>query len=512
MAQTGYTPILIYSSSTTTNAPAVGNLTNSTLGSELAINITDGKLFYKDNANAIQVIGWKVRPATAGGTGLTSFAVGDTLYADSTTTLAKLTIGASGRYMSSSGTAPQWTAPAALTKTDDTNVTLTLGGSASTALLNAASLTLGWTGTLSVARGGTGLATLTAGYVPFGNGTSAFGSNSLLSWDDANVTLGVGINNPVGVRATAPGLVVGGTGGTTGRGLTILSTSSTATNYPLLYFYHAGRDTSSIAGGEGFKFFQGTTEYARINYGGGFSLNTTTNPGNGNIQCAAATANFAKLTTTTSAAGTCTNYYEVANNFSGISQSFVQGIGPGNSGVSQLSFGVSITSGATTATDVARFDTGGNFRPSADNAYSCGTGALRWSVIYSATALINTSDGTLKTIIGSIDDAEKRVAQKIKAGIKKFKFNDSIAEKGEAARIHWGVVAQDVQAAFADEGLNAEQYGMFCSDTWFEKDGKKVLDDVGEIMRDGECPKGAVKITRLGVRYEELLTFVIASM
>lgn len=47
---------------------------------------------------------------------------------------------------------------AALTKTDDTNVTLTLGGSSSTALVNAASLTLGWTGTLSGARGGTGVA------------------------------------------------------------------------------------------------------------------------------------------------------------------------------------------------------------------------------------------------------------------------------------------------------------------------------------------------------------------
>ena len=48
MAQTGYTPILLYSSSTTTNAPAAGNLINSTFGSELAINIADGKLFYKD--------------------------------------------------------------------------------------------------------------------------------------------------------------------------------------------------------------------------------------------------------------------------------------------------------------------------------------------------------------------------------------------------------------------------------------------------------------------------------
>lgn len=40
----------------------------------------------------------------------------------------------------------------ALTKTDDTNVTLTLGGSPSTALLNAASIAVGWTGTLADGR------------------------------------------------------------------------------------------------------------------------------------------------------------------------------------------------------------------------------------------------------------------------------------------------------------------------------------------------------------------------
>jgi len=45
---------------------------------------------------------------------------------------------------------------AALTKSDDTNVTLTLGGSPGSALLAAMSLTLGWTGQLAVSRGGTG--------------------------------------------------------------------------------------------------------------------------------------------------------------------------------------------------------------------------------------------------------------------------------------------------------------------------------------------------------------------
>jgi hypothetical protein len=77
---------------------------------ELAINITDGKLFYKDNAAAVQVIGWKVVPATAGGTGQTSYAIGDLLYANTTTTLAKLADVATGNALISGGVgvAPSW--------------------------------------------------------------------------------------------------------------------------------------------------------------------------------------------------------------------------------------------------------------------------------------------------------------------------------------------------------------------------------------------------------------------
>jgi len=99
MAQTGFTPIQLYYSSTTTNVPLAADLANG----ELAINITDGKLFYKDNASAVQVIGWKVVPATAGGTGQTSYAVGDLLYANTTTTLAKLPDVATGNALISGG-------------------------------------------------------------------------------------------------------------------------------------------------------------------------------------------------------------------------------------------------------------------------------------------------------------------------------------------------------------------------------------------------------------------------
>jgi len=60
MAQTGYTPISIYYSATTTNVPTAGNL----VAGELAINTNDGKLFYKDSSGVVQTMASK--DATAG--------------------------------------------------------------------------------------------------------------------------------------------------------------------------------------------------------------------------------------------------------------------------------------------------------------------------------------------------------------------------------------------------------------------------------------------------------------
>ena len=75
---------------------------------------------------------------------------------------------------------------AALTEANDTNVTLTLGGSPSTALVNAASITAGWTGTLAVGRGGLGIGTTpTNGQIPIGNGTN---------YTAAAITAGTGIS------------------------------------------------------------------------------------------------------------------------------------------------------------------------------------------------------------------------------------------------------------------------------------------------------------------------------
>lgn len=199
MAQTGYTPILIYSSSTAAAAPSASNLTNSTLGSELAINITDGKLFYKDNANAIQVIAWKTTPTSAGGTGLTSYIAGDLLYYATGTTLSKLAIGTAYQALqvNAGATAPSWqpSATSVLTTQGDllyasaANVLARLAKntSATRYLSNTGSsnnpawaqidLTNGVTGILPTANGGTGSSTVPV-FRAYRNGTQTISSTT----------------------------------------------------------------------------------------------------------------------------------------------------------------------------------------------------------------------------------------------------------------------------------------------------------------------------------------------
>jgi hypothetical protein len=75
MAQTGYTPISLYYSSTATNVPTNTNLANG----ELAINITDGKLYYKNNSAVVTLL--SSANATAGifsGTGAITLPAGTT--------------------------------------------------------------------------------------------------------------------------------------------------------------------------------------------------------------------------------------------------------------------------------------------------------------------------------------------------------------------------------------------------------------------------------------------------
>ena len=147
-------------------------------------------------------------------------------------------------------------------------------------------------------------------------------------------------------------------------------------------------------------------------------------------------------------------------------------------------------------------------RPDTDNYASLGQSSLRWTVVYATTGTINTSDRTQKDNIRDLETVEKAVAVRIKSLFKAYQFKDAIQKKGDGARIHVGVVAQDVRDAFIAEGLDPARYALFCSDTF------KVVNDVpvdpDEVTN--EYPADAVDKTVLGVRYDELLAFVISAI
>ena len=82
--------------------------------------------------------------------------------------------------------------PAALTKVDDTNVTLTLGGTPATALLQATSITAGWSGSLAATRGGTGQSSYAVGDLLYASTTSALSKLADVATGNALISGGVG--------------------------------------------------------------------------------------------------------------------------------------------------------------------------------------------------------------------------------------------------------------------------------------------------------------------------------
>jgi hypothetical protein len=136
MAASGYTPIQLYYSSTATNVPLAGNL----VSGELAINIADEKLYFKNASGTVKLLASNasttnvssisfgstgLTPATAttgavtvagtlgatnGGTAQSTYTTGDLLYASASNTLSKLGIGSSGQILTVSAGVPAWAA------------------------------------------------------------------------------------------------------------------------------------------------------------------------------------------------------------------------------------------------------------------------------------------------------------------------------------------------------------------------------------------------------------------
>jgi hypothetical protein len=138
-------------------------------------------------------------------------------------------------------------------------------------------------------------------------------------------------------------------------------------------------------------------------------------------------------------------------------------------------------------------------RPGADNSYNLGTASFKWATVFAGTPTINTSDERQKQDIRNLSEAEAAVAVRLKGLVKAYRFKDAVAAKGDEARIHVGVIAQDVMAAFAAEGLDPTRYGILCYDQWEE-----------ELDPDGNVIKAAGDA--YGVRYDELWAFIISAL
>jgi hypothetical protein len=143
--------------------------------------------------------------------------------------------------------------------------------------------------------------------------------------------------------------------------------------------------------------------------------------------------------------------------------------------------------------------------PDVSNSFSLGIAALKWTEVFATNGTINTSDGRNKQQIRSINEKEEFVATKLKSLIRAYKWNDAVESKGDKARIHFGIIAQDVKKAFEEEGLNADEYGIFCYDEWDAVED--IKGENGEIII-----KGRIAGNAYGVRYNELTMFILANL
>lgn len=163
---------------------------------------------------------------------------------------------------------------------------------------------------------------------------------------------------------------------------------------------------------------------------------------------------------------------------------------------------------------------GGNFtvpgllRSRFDNASSLGMSYVRWSEIFAGTGTINTSDERSKANVSNADEALMRAWGKVNFRV--FQFKDAVEKKGSEARLHVGVIAQQVIEAFASEGLDATRYGLLCYDKWEDEyedveveDEPPMLDADGNEVTPAKTHTEKRLVTaagdRYGIRYSEAL-------
>jgi hypothetical protein len=189
MAQSGFTPVSLYYSTTASAVPVNTNLANG----ELALNIQDEKLYFKNAAGTVKLLASNAASATSG----TSI-----LYGNGSGGFSNVTIGSgisfAGGTLSATGSGGTVTSVAASVPSF-----LSISGSPIT---SSGTLAITYSGTaLPIANGGTGATTLAGANIAVTNATNTFTATQTFSGSTS--TFGASLldsNETVNVVGSAP--------------------------------------------------------------------------------------------------------------------------------------------------------------------------------------------------------------------------------------------------------------------------------------------------------------------
>jgi hypothetical protein len=318
MAASGFTPIQLYYSSTSGAAPVAGNLVDG----ELAINIREGKLYYKDVSGIVQLLaglsgysgisgfsgysgisgatgtsGFSGYSGISGATGASGFSgysgasgiSGFSGYSGTNGTGSSGVSGFSGisgysgfngisgfsGYSGATGTSGYsgYSGATGPTVYPGAGIPLSTGAAWGTSFDNSAN-------PISIGYGGTGQISFTTGQIHYGS----FSTSANLFWDNGNTRLGIGTNVPVTTLYVKGGNSNNLAIDNGGQQYTTLGFYNNGTSKAQIYYdntnslFVTGTDTSSA-----YLFKTAGSEKARISSAGGFSVGTASDAGAGNI-------------------------------------------------------------------------------------------------------------------------------------------------------------------------------------------------------------------------------------
>ncbi|EOX4349436.1 tail fiber domain-containing protein [Vibrio cholerae] len=132
----------------------------------------------------------------------------------------------------------------------------------------------------------------------------------------------------------------------------------------------------------------------------------------------------------------------------------------------------------------------GTLRPSKGNAFTCGTASQPWSGGFTQTAFTVTSDINYKQDVEY--DLTSLIAAWSEVKYASYRLKDRVNLKGEQARHHIGLIAQDIKSAFEKHGIDPFKYGILCYDEWdaspavYEEipEQNEVYDDQGNLIQE----------------------------